>query len=71
MEDELIKFLSSAGVVGDTMTVLEEEAVYTKSIFLSLTNDHLMTLLPKMKIGQHALLMSLLRRYAQVRHTFC
>ena len=66
MEYELIKYFSSAGVVGDTVKVLEQEAIYTGSIFLAFTDDHFMTLLLKMKVGQHALLMPLLECHKQV-----
>ena len=42
MEYEFIKYLLSAGVVGDTVKVQEQEA---RSIFLALTDDHFMALL--------------------------
>ena len=47
------------GLAEETILKLEQEMITTSSIFASLESDHLHQLLPKMKVGQHALLLKL------------
>ena len=56
MEKDLHSTLSLAGVVTDSLIVLEEERVTTLKVFKSLREEHFARLLPKMSVGQHALL---------------
>ena len=62
MEDDLTRFLTSNGVASDTLEILEKESVNSCEIFFSLNQDHLSKLLSiGVKVGQHALLVKLLR----------
>ena len=42
-----------------TLSALEEEMVLTRSTFFFLADDHFTRLLPRLKVGQHALLQTL------------
>ena len=51
--------LRSAGVSEEALQVLEDEEILTLAIFSSLREEHFERLLPKLKLGQHALLLKL------------
>ena len=44
-------------VTEDTKQVLVEEGITSKRVFSSLREEHFEKLLPKLKVGQHALLL--------------
>ena len=51
MEKDPHSTLSLAGVVTDSLIVLEEERVTTLKVFISLQEEHFARLLPKMSVG--------------------
>ena len=51
--------LRSAGVSEEALQVLGDEEILTMTIFSSLREEHFERLLPKLKVGQHALLLKL------------
>ncbi len=59
MDEALLAMLESKGITEATINVLVEEDVVTKSTFALLQEEHLQKLLPKITIGQHALITSL------------
>ena len=59
MDSGFDNFLSTSGVSGSTKTVLIEQGIVNKSVFSSLREEHFEKLLPKLTLGQHALLMKL------------
>ena len=61
MDSTLEKFLedSAVGVTEETKKVLVDEGIVSKSIFSSLREEHFERLLPKLKVGQHALLLKI------------
>ena len=59
MESSFEIYLSSAGVCDSTKSVLIDQGVLSRSIFSSLREEHFGELLPKLTLGQHALLMKL------------
>ena len=59
MDSGFDNFLSTSGVSGRTKTVLIEQGIVNKSVFSSLREEHFEKLLPKLTLGQHALLMKL------------
>ena len=61
MEASLGSWLRSEGVTEETMKVLTEEEVISMDILCALKEEHFSLLLPKLKVGQHALLLKLHR----------
>ena len=59
MEKELREMLLSSGVVSETVNSLEEEKILSVKIFKALREEHFERLLPKLSIGQHALLLKI------------
>ena len=59
MESNFKSYLSKAGLSEAAIAVLEEEVVITFVIFQSLREEHFERLLPRMKVGQHALLLKM------------
>ena len=66
MEYTLKDLLHSTGISQDTAEVLEEEGVLSLTIFTTL-REHFDKLLPKIKVGQQALLMKLWDRQCSWR----
>ena len=61
MEASYLKsYLLKSGITKDTLEVLKQEHITSMDIFTSLSQGHWASLLPKLKIGQHALLMKLI-----------
>ena len=56
MEASLKRELASAGITEGTVSVLEE-LILSSTIFYSLHEEHFEMLLPRLKVGQHALLL--------------
>ena len=56
-------FLAEEPVSEETKKVLLEEGIVSKTIFLSLREEHFERLLPKLKVGQHALLLKIWDSY--------
>ena len=50
---------SASGVSEDTKKVLLDEGIVSKAIFSSLREEHFERLLPRLKVGQHALLLKI------------
>ena len=59
METNFKSYLSKAGLSEAAIAVLEEEVVVTFVIFQSLREEHFERLLPRLKVGQHALLLKM------------
>ena len=59
MDSALKSLLNSAKISEETCVLLEEEGVIFLDVFSSLREEHFERLLPKLKVGQHALLMKL------------
>ena len=59
MEGSLHDLLVKSGVNSSTIDVLESEMIVTKEIFFSLGDSHFQHILPKLKVGQHALLLNI------------
>ena len=59
METNFKSYLSKAGLSEAVIAVLEEEVVVTFVIFQSLREEHFERLLPRLKAGQHALLLKM------------
>ena len=59
METNFKSYLSKAGLSEAVIAVLEEEVVVTFVIFQSLREEHFERLLPRLKVGQHALLLKI------------
>ena len=57
MDECLSSFLSSSGILRSTLDVLIQERMSSNTIFKSLSPQHFDVLLPKMSVGQHALLL--------------
>ena len=59
MDSALEGFLEAyaSGVSEETKKVLLDEGIVSQSIFSSLREEHFERLLPKLKVGQHALLL--------------
>ena len=51
--------LSSSGMTDDSLSVLEEENVLNMKVFVSLREEHFEKLLPKLTVGDHAVLWKL------------
>ena len=63
MEKELQKALALSGLLTETVTKLED--VTTMEIFKSLRAEHFTKLLPKLSVGQHALLLTTWEGYCE------
>ena len=50
-------YLETAGVSEESKTTLVEQGIVSRTVFSSLREEHLERLLPKMTLGQHALLL--------------
>ena len=50
--------LSNREVSSETIVVLKSQDIKNKSVFLSLREEHFASLLPKVKIGEHAILLN-------------
>ena len=59
MEASLKRELASAGIMEGVVSVLEEELILSSTIFYSLREEHFEKLLPRLKVGQRALLLRL------------
>ncbi len=59
MDEKFSSFLSSSGILISTLNVLIQEQISSETIFKSLRSQHFDILLPKMSVGQHALLLTL------------
>ena len=59
METTLSSKLCSAGVTEETLGILQDEGVVSWSVFTSLREEHFGKLLPRLKVGQHAVLLKL------------
>ena len=55
--------LRNEGVSDETIDILVEEEIRTVNVFTSLGEEHFRKLLPKMKVGHHALLIKLWDKY--------
>ena len=66
MDALFIEFLSSVGVTDESISVLEKEAILSKSVYFSLKREHFERLLPFLKVGQHALILSIWERNQRV-----
>ena len=51
--------LRKYGITRATISVLEQEVIVTRDVFMSLGEKHLDSLLPQVKLGQHALLLEI------------
>uniref|UniRef100_A0A1X7SIT4 Uncharacterized protein n=1 Tax=Amphimedon queenslandica TaxID=400682 RepID=A0A1X7SIT4_AMPQE len=69
MDPAFLDSLKSAGVAQATIEVLENEMVLTSEIFYSLAESHFQQILPKIKVGQHALLLSIWHDNIMSTHT--
>ncbi len=63
MEPSFRRCLDRAGVNDEAISVLEEELVVSSAIFSSLRDEHFEKLIPKLKVGQHALLLKVWESY--------
>ena len=63
MEPSFRSYLTAAGVNDSVISVLEDELVVTSVIFSSLRGEHFEKLLPRVKVGQHALLLKVQESY--------
>ena len=59
MDASLKNQLKTSGVTDDTLSVLVGEEIKRNHIFYTVREEHFQQLLPKVKVGQHALLLSL------------
>ena len=59
MDDTLTSVLRAGRISDDTVKVMEEEGVVSLAIFSSLWEEHFEKLLPKLRVGQHAMLLRL------------
>ena len=59
MEGSLHDLLVKSGVNSSTIDILESEMIVTKEIFFSLGDSHFQHILPKLKVGQLALLLNI------------
>ena len=66
MDTALKALLASANISEETCSVLEDEGIILLEAFSSLREEHFERLLPKLKVGQHALLMRLWDREQNV-----
>ena len=66
MDTALKALLASANISEETCSVLEDEGIILLEVFSSLREEHFERLLPKLKVGQHALLMRLWDREQNV-----
>ena len=57
MEPMLHELLHSEGSTSETIQVLADEEILSLDVFASLKEDHFRLLLPKLKVGQHALVL--------------
>ena len=57
MEGALRRFLKNRGVGNNTLRILEDEEILSMGTFFSLGDKHFSQLLPKLTVGQHALLL--------------
>ena len=59
MDQAFADHLKHSGLSDNTLDILKEEAVVSEKIFKLLHKEHLQLLLPKLPVGQHAVLYSL------------
>ncbi len=59
MQDSIIIMLRNVGLTDETISVIKDEMILTIDIFKSLEREHFSQLLPKLKVGQHSLLVQL------------
>ena len=59
MDDTLTSVLPARRISDDTVKVMEEEGVVSLAIFSSLREEHFEKLLPKLTVGQHAMVLRL------------
>ena len=59
MDSDFLQYLDSNNITEGTQQVLREELINTRTLFGSLEKQHFDKLLPKLKVGQHALLLQL------------
>ena len=59
MESGFRDVLQRAGVTSATIAILDNEMILTEDIFYSLSETHFQHILPRIKIGQHALLLGM------------
>lgn len=57
MDVKFLKELEGVNLTEETLDVMMDEMILSKGVFLSLQRDHFMKLLPKLKVGQHAVLL--------------
>lgn len=59
MDSSLRDVLKKEGIIDATIAVLESEMITSLDIFYSLGDSHFQQILPKLKIGQHVLLLNI------------
>ena len=65
METSLYDFLYKEGITKKTIDVLMEEEIVSLDIFAALKEQHFQLLLPKLRVGQHALVCRLHTKHAK------
>ena len=70
MEEDLRTRLSTQGITRCTLDTLEEELITTTKVFCLLKEEHLRKLFPKLKVGQHALLINIWKEYTNEDYCF-
>lgn len=64
METSLLEIMEKEGISEESIGILVTEEVVTLEIFSTLKEEHFQRLLPKMKVGQHAMI-----RQLHAKHT--
>ena len=59
MDPDFCSFLSGAGLGENALSILADEAVVSMDVFQRLREEHFEKLLPKLAVGDHAILLQL------------